>query len=66
MFMNDENKLQENAHAEMVARKKTQGKDNRQAPFNSLAVVLTESSGCLTRLIDLIANQLYLYEENEN
>ena len=47
-------KLQENAHAEMVARKKTQGWDNRQAPFNSLAVVLTESSGCLTRLIYLI------------
>ena len=54
--------LHENAvNAEMDQEKKPQGQDNGQAPFNSLADVLTDSNECLTRVVDLIYKSVVSY-----
>ena len=36
-------------------------KDNEQAPFNSLADVLTDSNECLTRVVHLIYKSVALH-----
>ena len=42
----------------MDQEKKPQGQDNGQAPFNSLADVLTDSNDqCLTRVVDLMIHK---------
>ena len=42
-------------------KKNPRVKDNGQAPFNSLADVLTDSNECLTRVVDLIYKSVVLY-----
>ena len=56
--------LHENAHVCMqtwLNKKTPRVKDNEQAPFNSLADVLTDSNECLTRVVHLIYKSVALH-----
>ena len=45
-------------------KKNPRVKDNGQAPFNSLADVLTDSNECLTRVVDLIHKSVALHVDS--